>query len=75
MQTKRESFIEQTLNVTSGLVLSIVLIQPIVFRIYGIELSNSSNIQLALIFTSVSVIRGYVWRRWFNKRLLNKLKG
>jgi hypothetical protein len=75
MQTKRESFIEQTLNVTSGLVLSIVLIQPIVFKTYGIELSNSSNIQLALIFTSVSVIRGYVWRRWFNKRLLNKLKG
>ena len=73
MQTKRESFIEQSLNVLSGLLLSIFIIQPIVFGMYGIKFSMSENFQIATIFTIVSIIRGYIWRRYFNKRLIKKL--
>ena len=68
MQTKLESLTENILNVLSGLVLSIFVFQPIVFEIYDITLSSTQNIQIAVIFTLVSIARGYVWRRFFNKR-------
>ena len=65
-QSKIFSLIEQCLNVLSGvfvaLLLWIFLIQPI----YNIDKSFIENIQIVLIFTIVSIIRGYLWRRFFN---------
>ena len=73
-----DSFIEQILNIGSGLFLSALVVQPILFPIYDIQTSTFENIQLALIFTIVSVGRGYLWRRFFvhgNLRFwLNKIK-
>lgn len=74
-QSKMESLFENVLNVVSGLLLSIYVVQPIVFKIYKIELSSFQNIQIAIIFTIVSIIRGYFWRRYFDKKLLKKLMG
>lgn len=73
MQTKLESLIEQVLNVFSGLILSIFVIQPIVFKFYNIELSMSENIGMAVIFTTVSIIRGYFWRRLYNRQSMKKI--
>lgn len=74
MQSKTSSLIENILNVLSGLLLSIFIIQPIIFKLYDIHLEMSQNIQIAIIFTAVSIIRGYIWRRYFNKRVLKSLK-
>lgn len=72
-QTKLESLLENVLNVLSGLGLSIFVVQPIVFWYFDIHLETSENILIAVIFTVVSIIRGYVWRRYFNKKLLKRM--
>ena len=72
-QSKLESLLENVLNVISGLILSIFVVQPVVFWYYDIHLEASENIMIAVIFTVVSIIRGYVWRRIFNKKLLKRM--
>lgn len=72
MQSKASSLLENILNVTSGLFLSILIVQPIVFNLYNIELEMNQNIQIAIIFTLVSILRGYVWRRFFNKIIMRR---
>jgi hypothetical protein len=73
LQTKLESFIEQSFNVISGLVISIFIVQPLVFGMYGIKFSLYENLTIATIFTIVSIIRGYFWRRFYNRKLIKRL--
>lgn len=64
-QSKLNSFIESTINVLIGFIIAL-LAQMIVFPLYGIETSFESNFQIASIFTIVSIVRGYFFRRFFN---------
>ena len=66
--SKKLALAESVTNVLSGLFLSIFVVQPIVFSWFDIHLPMHQNVALALIFTVVSIARGYVWRRWFHKR-------
>lgn len=68
MQSRLGSFIETLINVAIGYVVAL-LVQLIVYPLYGASFSLSQNIQIGLIFTAVSVLRGYVIRRWFNARV------
>ncbi len=72
-QSKLESALEQTLNVGSGFILSYIIWITVITPVYDIQLSTSENLSVTLIFTIVSLLRGYVWRRVFNRRLLHKL--
>lgn len=72
-QSKLESWIEQILSVGSGLLLSTLIVQPLIFPLYGIHTTFSENFQMAVLFTIASIIRGYIWRRYFNRRLHIKL--
>ena len=65
-QSKKHSALEAVVNVTTGLLLSIFIIQPIVFSIWDIHLTVGENTTIAIIFTIVSLVRGYAVRRWFN---------
>lgn len=65
-QTKLESFIEAALNTAIGFVISYLTWIVIVVPLYHMELSHTDNLMITLIFTVVSVIRGYVVRRYFN---------
>ena len=67
MQTKRHSLLEQVLNVGSGFILSSLVWQFIIIQCWDIHTSFSENLQITSVFTIVSVIRGYIWRRLFNK--------
>lgn len=67
MQTKRHSLLEQVLNVGSGFVLSSLVWQFVIIKWWDIHTSFSENLQITSVFTVVSVARGYVWRRLFNK--------
>jgi len=67
-QSKLESFIEQVFNVGSGFVISILLWEYVVKSMLIVGwITIDSTIAIALIFTVVSIIRGYFWRRFFNK--------
>lgn len=71
-QSKRASLIEAITSTVVGFVLSYTC-QLIVFPLYGIHISHSQNLQIILIFTAISVVRGYWIRRlwdseWWTKK-------
>ena len=77
-QSRLESMIETNLNILSGFIVSFFLWSYIVGPLYGIETDFFQNLGIVFIFTISAVIRGYLWRRYFNRRLhqrLHKLLG
>ena len=67
-QTKLESFVETCLNTAAGFVISFCA-WPVVAAVFGYPYSVASNLAITLIFTVLSVARGYAIRRWFNAGL------
>lgn len=67
------SFTETLISVFIGYTVAVIT-QIVVFPWFDIHLSFSSNMVMASIFTFISIIRGYVIRRIFNKISLDKLK-
>ena len=65
-QSKLESLIESVITVGSGLIVA-VIIQLLIFPLYDIEITLFENIQLATIFTSISIIRIYIIRIYFSR--------
>ena len=74
MQTKMSSFIEQVLNVGSGFILSLIVWSFIVTPIWDIKVNMLDNVTITGLFTVISVLRGYLWRRYFNWRINNEDK-
>lgn len=66
-QTKIESAIESFVNISLGFIISL-LTQIVVFPIIGIEASLSDNLILSVVFTTISLIRSYWVRRYFNNK-------
>lgn len=66
MQSKKQSIIESVTNTVIGLVTSF-LIQLIIYPLLDIPVSISQNIIITFVFFIVSVLRGYLIRRYFNK--------
>ncbi len=66
MQSKRLSIIEAITNTVVGLTTSFV-IQLIIYPTLGIKVTISENIIITCVFFIVSILRGYVIRRVFNK--------
>ena len=64
-QTRLESFIESAVNTGLGFLLAFVT-QILIYPLFDIEVSFGDQTLLALIFTSVSLVRGYIVRRYFN---------
>ena len=66
-QTWLESFLEQTLNITSGFILAWAVYRWVVAPlITNGALKYTDAFLITRIFTVVSFIRGLIWRRFFN---------
>ena len=65
-QTKRKSLIESIAQTLIGLITSI-LIQFILYPLMGIPVTIFQNIIITLVFFIVSIVRGYLVRRLFDK--------
>lgn len=67
-QSRHWSALEAVANVASGFVIAALtwqfIIRPL---IYNGTLSIDSTLPITIIFTVISLIRGYTWRRIFNK--------
>lgn len=63
-QTKLMSWVETCLNTGIGFAIAIAT-QILVFPLFGYDPPLSTNFKIALIFTVVSIVRGYVLRRLF----------
>ena len=68
-QTKAVSFIESCLNIGSGFILSMIIWQAIAGPLFGYEITLTQNLGLTSIFTVVSIVRSYLWRRFFARGL------
>lgn len=64
-QTRLESFIESAINTGLGFLVAMVT-QILIYPLFDIDVTIGDQALLALIFTSVSLVRGYVVRRYFN---------
>ena len=63
-QSKRWSLIEAATNTIVGYALAVTT-QFAVFPLFGLQVGVIENLGLGLIFTVVSVLRGYALRRVF----------
>ena len=59
--------IESFIDVGSGFILAI-LIQLLIFPIFDLRPTIFENIEIALIFTVVSMTRSTIWRWWFKRK-------
>ena len=66
MQTRKSSVLEAALNTASGFVVAMLVWQLLVAPLFGYHVTLGDNFWLTLIFTVVSIVRNYVWRRIFN---------
>lgn len=69
MQTRLESAIEAVLNVGSGMLVAWIMTLTVLPGIYGYDVDPREGFEITCIFTVVSVLRSYLWRRFFNGRL------
>lgn len=66
-QPKLISLAESAVNTSIGYVVALGS-QLAVFPMFGIHVPFSSNLGIGAWFTAISLVRGYVIRRWFNAR-------
>ena len=72
-QSRLMSLIEAITNVFVGYVLAVVT-QILVFPLFGIDAVLSDHLTIGLAFVGVSLVRGYLLRRLF-ERLGKRLSG
>jgi hypothetical protein len=63
-QSRLMSLVEAVANVLVGLLVAIAT-QIVVFPMFGVQASLLQNLQLALVFTGISIIRSFLLRRLF----------
>ena len=68
MQTKYQSLIESLTNILIGY-LTALLSQVLIFPLFDINVSLQDNLLIGLSFTIISLLRSYLVRRYFNKRV------
>lgn len=66
-QTRLQSLAESLTNIAIGYTVAI-LSQLAVFPVFGIDIPLSDNFLIGAWFTGISLARGYLVRRWFNRR-------
>lgn len=65
MQSRLMSLVEAVVNVAVGFLIAI-LVQVVVFPIFGLHATFGEHMAIGAIFTVVSIARSYVMRRAFN---------
>lgn len=67
MQTKKQSAVEIIVGMIVGLITSF-LIQLVLYPLLNIPVTFGQNIIITIVFFIVSFIRGYLIRRFYNKK-------
>jgi len=66
MQSKRMSMVETCTNVAIGYFVALAS-QLAIFPMFGIHIPLSDNLAIGAWFTVISIVRGYIVRRVFNR--------
>lgn len=67
MQTKKWSMIESVTSVGIGWVIGVIL-NLTVLPLFDYNITVTDSLLVSLIFTVISVVRGYLIRRFFNSK-------
>ena len=67
-QTRLTSLLESVINIGIGFGVALIS-QILIFPVFSIHVSFVTNLYLGAWFTTISLIRSYLVRRWFNDRL------
>lgn len=67
MQSKKQSLIEASSNTVIGFGISYIS-TFIIFPLVGLQTSPGTNLMITIYFTIVSILRGYILRRYFNRK-------
>jgi hypothetical protein len=73
MQSRLSSFIESIVNIAIGYFVAL-LSQIVVFPLFDIHVSMSTNLGIGAWFTAISLVRSYVIRRWFNAMIRKNIE-
>lgn len=73
MQTKKQSLTEAITNTAVGFGISYVS-TFLIFPVLGIVTSPGTNLIIVIYFTIISILRGYVLRRAFNKKTDKRMR-
>ena len=63
----KRDILESVIDVGSGFLLAI-LIQLLIFPLFGLYPTILDSMGIALIFTVVSMTRSAIWRWWFRRK-------
>jgi len=74
MQSRKASITEQIFNIGSGFIIACFVTKYILPYFVGTSISYNKSLQITFIYTIISLIRGYAWRRVFNKLTVLYLK-
>lgn len=67
-QSKRDSLIEAIVNTFIGFIITCIF-SPLIYWFIGVPISYTQMGFSTLLFTILSILRGYVIRRYFNGKL------
>ena len=67
MQTKRQSLIETLTSVFVGWLIGVIL-NLTILPLFDYNITVVDSLWVSLIFTVISVVRGYLIRRFFNSK-------
>ena len=68
MQPRLHSLTETCCNVGSGVLIAMLTWRWVIEPIFEIDKPLLENLAITLIFTGISLVRGYAWRRiWARK--------
>lgn len=66
-QSKRLSLIESLTQTVAGFVVSMLVWEFVVKPLWNIQTGLLDNFLITLMFATVSIVRGYLFRRAFNR--------
>lgn len=69
MQTKKGSFIEALVNTLVGFLITL-LFSPAIYWACGVSMKATQMGMVTILFTLLSIARGYVIRRFFNNTII-----
>jgi hypothetical protein len=64
-QSRKHSLLEAALNTFSGFVIS-YFVAELTFAYFNFQTTHKDTFTITCIFTLVSIVRSYIWRRIFN---------
>jgi hypothetical protein len=73
MQSRLSSLIESIVNIAIGYFVALIS-QIVVFPLFDIHVSLSTNLGIGVWFTAISLVRSYVIRRWFNAMIKRNIE-